>query len=91
MGNYRFQLNAKSVDINPVGSHHICLTIDIYEYKIDNLLEELPIKKIHNFLDATNTFTPEFLLKHCTLEEIFDQFNPVELKNRLAQYLIDIK
>jgi hypothetical protein len=90
MGNYRFQLNAKSVDINPVSSHHICLTIDIDENKIDDLLEELPIKKIHDFLDAKNTFRPEFLLKHCTLEEIFDQFDPVELKTSLAQYLLEL-
>jgi hypothetical protein len=89
MGNYRFQLNAESVDINPVSSHHICLTIDINEDKIDDLLQEMPIEKILNHLGA-DVLNANLFLKYCTLEDVFEHFNPAELKNKLAQYLLEL-
>jgi hypothetical protein len=89
MGNYRFQLNAKSVDIT-AGNHQICLTIDINEDKIDDLLQEMPIEKIFNHLEGADVLNANLFLKYCTLEDVFEHFNPAELKNRLAQYLLEL-
>ena len=91
MGNYRFNINAKSVDIQPATNNEIFLTVDIHESEIDNILESIELKKIYNHLEGCDVLNANLFLKYCTLEDVFEHFNPVDLKTRLAQYLIDIK
>ena len=50
---------------------------------------EIPEKAIIDHLTNHNLLTIELFLKQHSLEDIFDIFSHAELKNRLAQHMID--
>ena len=91
MGNYIFTINAKSVDIQPATNNEIFLIVNMHECEIDNIFENIELEKIYNHLEGADVLNANLFLKYCTLEDVFEHFNPVDLKTRLAQYLIDIK
>jgi polyisoprenoid-binding protein YceI len=85
----RFTINAKSVNIESANTREVEVTLDIDDSEIQNILENIDLKEIYNHLEGADVLNANLFLKYCTLEDVFEHFNPVELKTRLAQYLID--
>lgn len=85
----RFTINAKSVNIESANNREVEVTVDINDSEIQNILENIDLKEIYNHLEGADVLNANLFLKYCTLEDVFEHFNPVELKTRLAQYLID--
>lgn len=89
MGSYRYCIKVKDVQIEPRSSTGLELNITIDDQKFDDILMEIPEKEIIDHLINHDLLTVELLLRYHSLEEVFDKFNHAELKNRLAQYMID--
>ncbi len=85
----RLTLNAKSVNVESLNNREIEVTVDIDDSEIQTILENIDLQEIYDHLDGSNVLNANLFLKYCTLEDVFEHFNPVELKTRLAQYLID--
>lgn len=89
MGDYRFCIKVKNVEITPINSNDLELSVTIDDKKFDDILMEIPEKAIIDHLTNHDLLTVELFLKQHSLEDIFDIFNHAELKNRLAQHMID--
>ncbi len=88
MATVRLSFTAQTINIGPRnGELEVDFTID--ERDIDGLLDNIQIEIILKHLENADVLNTNMFLKYCTLEEVFENFGPVELKNRLAQYLID--
>jgi hypothetical protein len=84
----RLSLTAQTLNVEPRnGQLDVDFTID--ERDINDMLNEISIDAIINHLESSDMLNTNMFLKYCSLEDVFENFGPVELKNRLAQYLID--
>lgn len=82
-------LSVKSVEISGSSRDEVDLKFEIYNTRIDDILEEIPSKDILQHLENNNTVNLAYFLERFSLEEIFDEFAGSELREKLAQYLID--
>jgi hypothetical protein len=89
MGDYRFCIKVKNVEITPINPNEIELDVKIDDKRFDDILMEIPEKEIIEHLANHDLLTVELFLKYHSLEEVFDKFNHAELKTRLAQHMID--
>ena len=89
MGDYRFCIKVKNVHIVAASYNQLELDVNIDDQKFDDILMEIPEKEIIEHLANHDILTVELFLKYHSLEEVFERFSLVELKNRLAQYMID--
>ena len=88
MATVRLSFTAQTINIEPRnGELSVDFTID--ERDIDGLLDNIQIEIILKHLENADMLNTNMLLKYFSLEDVFENFGPVELKNRLAQYLID--
>jgi len=86
---YFNNISVRNVEIGPSNKDEVGLKFSILDLNVDQLLEEIPIKDMVEHLDNNNQLNAEFFLKRFSLEEIFDEFEASELKEKLAQYLIN--
>lgn len=86
----KFTFNAKSVTVEAVSWQEFQITANIYNPVIIDIINSFLLTDTINNLHPTSLIDAGLLLKYCTLEDVFEQFDPVELKTRLAKYLINI-
>lgn len=82
-------LSVKNVEISGSSRDEVDLKFEIYNTRIDDILEEIPSKDILQHLENNNTVNLAYFLDRFSLEEIFDEIGGAECKNRLAKYLIN--
>ena len=89
MGDYKLCIKVKNVSISSTTYNELELDVIIDDKKFDDILMEIPEEAIIDHLANHDLLTVELFLKQHSLEDIFDIFNHAELKNRLAQHMID--
>lgn len=89
MGDYKLCIKVKTVSISSTTYNELELDVIIDNKKFDDILMEIPEKEIVDHLVNHDLLTVELFLTHHSLESIFERFSIVELKNRLAQHMID--
>lgn len=82
-------LSVKNVEISGSSRDEVDLKFEIYNTRIDEILEEIPTKDILEHLENSNELNIAYFLERFSLEEIFDEFEGSELREKLAKYLID--
>jgi hypothetical protein len=88
---YFNNISVRNVEIGPSNKDEVGLKFSILDLNVDQLLEEIPIKDMVEHLDNNNQLNAEFFLKRFSLEEIFDEFEASELKEKLGIIPVSIE
>lgn len=86
---YFNNISANNVEVGASNRDEVDLKFSMLDCNVDQLLEEIPIKDMIEHLNNNNKLNIAYFLEQFSLEEIFDEFSGSELREKLAQYLID--